>query len=125
MFRREIARCGTCDHDRLFLARECDQIEVRISSEPYPTYEDGPFELIVVCEKCGASNTVAEFKAFGKFGKNGEKKKCPSCGVPLEKRVERDEKSDDAALGEPVWTCKSCGEWFDEDELSTLTENKS
>lgn len=50
---------------------------------------------------------------------------CPSCGGLLEKRVERDEKSNGAALGEAVWTCQSCGEWFDEEELSTLTENKS
>jgi hypothetical protein len=125
MFKRELARCKSCGHNRLFLARECDKIEIRISSEPYPTYEDGPFTLLAFCEKCGTSHSIAEIEMCGRFGEEGDLAKCPSCGGPLEKRIERDEKSNGAALGEAVWTCQSCGEWFDEEELSTHTENKT
>lgn len=48
---------------------------------------------------------------------NSEEATCPSCGGRLGKRVERDEKRGGTVLGETIWICRSCGEWFDEDDL--------
>lgn len=38
-------------------------------------------------------------------------KVCDTCGGMMEKRIERDEKSNGEVIGESVWICRDCGDW--------------